>query len=414
MIRNAPWKPPILAALALALVPLTTPARSSTPGDVPGLAAWYDIDSVHRRSRDGEGVDRWPDSSGNGHHLVPAREHRLPLFFTDRLNGKPIVWIDPENCFDVAQPFELDDHTIFVVYASDQPGRVLLRSDTDPARDIVLGAAGRFHQIESGGRRAVSYTRSTPIGTDFAIATLGRVSGKLRAFIDGGQLSSGLDMPAILRVARFFRIRSTEFERVSGQGLRVAEMILYDRYLEDNERANVTAYLAEKFGLRIHSPPAASSATSPEPLPIDDEQTLVRLSSRSDVNLNEEAVTIGWNVVGRMNRPFRFDPDTGDEALHCDQSGKVRLTITISLRTETPDARLRLLILRNGQAYHPEETTSPPFAGQGRQKASVIEFQTEMTLDAGDFIEVVTHRDGAPGRVWLEPGTGFLALERIK
>jgi hypothetical protein len=392
-------------------------ADATAPAAVPGLVAWYDADSLHRHSRHRDIVDRWTDSSNDRRHLTAEWENIPPAFHTLQLNGKPAVKIARANHFDVAKPLELDDHTIFLVYASDHPKRALFQSDTDARHGVILGHESRLHLYQNGKEGHFPYNEPRPLDLDFSITVLGREAGTLRAFVNGVDISSRAELATKIRVGRFFLLRHTARVESDGEGLQIAQMIFYDRYLTDGEREGVTRHLADHYGIDVGADEAVvrKVVTHEGALPVDEAAVLVRLGTGTDVNVNDELVAIGWDAADKVEAPFRFDPEGANTELHCTQDGtRVRLTVSLPLSTDIAGARVRALLLKNAEDYHPEETTTDAFVSGDFGKHAVLRFQTVVDLDAGDFVEVIATRAGAPGHVRIEPGESLFIVERIK
>ena len=51
-------------------------------------------------------------------------------------------------------------------------------------------------------------------------------------------------------------MKRTQFVGIDGDGLKVTEMVFYDRYLSDFERDAVTRYLAQEYGIELQAEPA--------------------------------------------------------------------------------------------------------------------------------------------------------------
>jgi hypothetical protein len=392
-------------------------ARADVPATVPGLVAWYDADALHRHSRHRDVVDRWTDSSTDRRHLTGAWENIPPSFHTLQLNGKPAVQIARANHFDVEKPFELEDHTIFLVYAADHTKRALFRSDSDAHHGVLLGHEGRMHLFQNGKEGHFRYNEPIELDLDYSITVLGRKAGSLRAFVNGVDISSGVDVAAKIRVGRFFHLQHTAHVASDGEGLHIAEMIFYDRYLTDAEREDVTRYLAEQYGFDVGAEAAdvRKVVTHEGEIAIDESAVLVRLGTGTDVNVNDELVAIGWDVADRVDAPFRFDPEGAKTELHCTRDGtRVRLTVSLPLGTDIADARVRALILKNAEVYHPEEAVTEAFVDGGSGRHAVLRLQTVVDLDAGDFVEVIATRAGAPGLVRIDSGAALFVIERIK
>ena len=99
------------------------------PDEIDGLVAWYSIGALHVTLRDQERMTHWKDWSENGHDLTDDKNGRPSVFYTLQVNDKPTVVIGEASSFSVAEPFDLHDHTIFVVSRSGLPSRALFRGE---------------------------------------------------------------------------------------------------------------------------------------------------------------------------------------------------------------------------------------------------------------------------------------------
>jgi hypothetical protein len=406
----------IVAGCALILAGAPARADAIAPDSLSGLVAWYNTDSLHRHSRHRDTIDRWTDSSTKRRHLTAEWENIPPIFNTLQLNGKPVVRISRATHFDVAQPIVLDDHTIFLVYASEHTRRALFQNDSDPKHGLILGHEGRLHLYQNGKAGLFNYNDSTPLDLDYSITVLGREAGSLRAFVNGIDISSRIELPTQIRVGRFFHLEHTTHVTSDGEGLQIAQMIFYDRYLADDEREGVTRYLADLYGFDVGTESAVvrKVVTQEGEIAVDEAAVLVRLGTGTDINVNDDLVAVGWDVADKVEAPFRFDPEGANTELHCTRDGtRVRLTVALPLSTEIAEARVRALLLKNAEHYHPEEATTDTFGGGSSGNQAVLGFQTVVDLDAGDFVEVIATRAGAPGQVRIEPGEARLVVERV-
>ena len=139
-----------LLVAALFMLWMPDGASPPLPQEIPGLEAWYDAEILHRRMRNGAKVLGWEDASGNGHGLVFDGESEPATFNTLQLNERPVVHIRRSNSYAVTRPFDLEDHTIFLVYATSSAERALFRSDTDEKHGVLL-----HHRDRAVARREV-------------------------------------------------------------------------------------------------------------------------------------------------------------------------------------------------------------------------------------------------------------------
>ena len=392
---------PIASTLAL-LVAL--PALAAGPVDeTSGLVAWYTVDALHATLRDGDRVRVWPDSSGNGHDLVDEENGLPSTFRTVRLNGRPVVEVGKANTHTVTNPFELDDHTIVLVYGVRKARRGLFqsRAEGEDGRGIVLREGLRRDVLELGSSRAV-YTDDTP-AEEFNIAVLARQQGILRAFVNGADVSTGALSEGAVRVGRFFRVAVTRAVRVDGEGLGVSEMIFYDRYLDDDERGAVTEYLSERYQLEIEI--GDTRILPPEPA-----RVRAALTTTTKANVNDaEAYMIDWTSATRMEAPFAHDKEKPSRLVCTADGTAVRLYLSLPLRSAVDGANVRIMLVRNGETYLPVEASSGPLSGDGEPREILLE--TRLILDAGEYVQVVTIPEGEPGQVTVVPEGAVFSAE---
>jgi hypothetical protein len=406
----------LAAGCTLAFTVAVATSGTTEPAEVSGLVAWYKVDSLHRHKRDGDTIDRWTDTSRRGHDLDAAWENEPPEFDTLQLNELPVVVISGASHFDVARPFELGDHTIFLVCATEYTKRALFRSDSDPKQGVILHQDGQSHYYQKGKEGLFPYNRATDLDADHSITVLGREAGALKAYVNGIDISSGAELTTPIRVGRFFELEHTTFVSSDGESLRIAEMIFYDRYLTDAEREGITGHLSEKYGIAVASEIVERRVVASEgEVAIDEAAVLVRLRTGTDVNVNEELVALGWDAPDKVTAPFRFDPQDANTELHCTRDGtRVRVTLVLPLQSAVADVQVRALILKSGSDWHQEEGESSPLEGYAPDLRAALRFQTVLTLDAGEFIEIVTTRAGEPGPVRLASDGALLVVERIE
>jgi hypothetical protein len=339
-----------IGALLLVLAGAVSSAAATDPHEVAGLTAWYTVNSIHEDHTEGATVKHWPDSSGNGHFLALTHVNLAPQFRARQIAGKPAVAIPAEAYYDVKDPFQLYDHTIFVVYGSGNRNRALFRSDRAAGHGIALRQDNRVHIYQHGKMGQFPYSRPKRLGAGVGITVLARESGVLYAFDDGVETSSRARLSEPIRVGRFFELQRTARVILDGDDMRVAEMIFYDRFLEDHERAAITLGLAERYGITLNGDPAVREIVLPSEEDIDNQAVIARLRAHGGPNLNDEVVTLIWDVLDDIVEPLQFDTEGARAELHCLQDGThVRLTLLMPLTSDTTDARLRVLFIKNSE-----------------------------------------------------------------
>jgi hypothetical protein len=405
------WLPPLLLLLAVPVAALS----AVVPEKLPGLVAHYEATTLHSDYDNGGKIQVWPDSSGNGHDLVHTGSGGLAVFRTRRLDGKPVVEIQ-KGSYDVTEPFELDDHTIFLVYRTKFVERALFSSDEQSTFGLVLHVDKTKHQLRTGGVGSVthSYSKRADSTGEYGIAILGRDAGRLRAFADGVEVSTGNHLAATLRVGRFFGIEYSQFVDRNAEQMQVAEMLFYDRFLPDDQREAVAAHLVSRYGL-------ADRMRSVEPLGDRLEQlrsaeggASLWLGTDSTMLLNppDDVAAISWTAQDRVAMPFEHKLGPSNTKIRCKRGGTlVRIHVTLGLVATEAGANLRLLILKKNGEYHGHDAISGEFGGEGEAANGSVTLETTLFLDEGDWIEVVTLGLFESGEVRLDPARSFVVAE---
>ncbi len=229
--------------------------RSTNADGIPltGIALWVKADAGVTADASGL-VSSWADQSGNENHLAQTSATKRPARIVDGFNGYPVVRFDGNSdvlSFTNAIP---DVGTVFFVVKEDSSAnsvtrRTLLSSTTSP---------GDFR----GGNQATA----TSVGTiwDVTVASARVKSGTTYVNgvpVDGTVFSRPRTMSVIslTTASGSGTAAASLFGAYNGTGEfwwgDLAEMIVYERALNDSERAQVELYLAQKY----HPYPAATS-----------------------------------------------------------------------------------------------------------------------------------------------------------
>ncbi len=252
-----------------------------------GLAVWLDASAQNRAREqasqmplaDGDGIAVWRDGSGHKRHLVQEKPAARPKFRSD---GKlALASFDGVTTFvahdGLATAF--DGLTIFIVaapYSSDGGFPGLLAMNRTGANDYTSGItvdlgpaategfdAVNVEGVGFGGARDLK-ARRTPLLQVMQLcvtSTVGAAGTKL--YVDGqlaGQrdrTAGRISMDQLTLGARYYG--NGEASRTQGFFTgEIAEVLVYDRVLNDQERAEVGTYLTAKYGVErtVDAPPA--------------------------------------------------------------------------------------------------------------------------------------------------------------
>ncbi len=310
---------------------------------------------------------------------------------------------------------------------------------------IVLHGKGNQHHYQNGSPepgQQKRYCEPGDLPAAYAVTVLGRDdSGKLHAFVNGADVSAGTRFVDPIRIAKFFDLRHSTHSRSDGNGLFIADLAIFDRYLTDEERADVTEHMTRHYGLAAQaaaggelaagepaagSAPAAGEVAAEKPAPRVPRITAggpsavaqLRTTDQDNLNVNP-GLPIRWTIQDVVDEPFRHDPEGSSERLHCTRDGtRVRLYASLPLWSTTAGPTVQLMVLKNGKQYLPVESWSAPFVpAASAQKPdetlyrSMVSIEVLTQLDAGDYVEVLTWKVAADGPVVLDARKAVLIAE---
>jgi len=242
-----------------------------------GLVLWLDAATLpearaalgKRPLKEGDAVDLWPNASGTERHLSQAQAGSRPTWMPT--GSFSAVRFDGSNDFLVSEELgrSFDELTIFIVaapYSSPEWFSALLATSAKGKNDFETGlnidqgiASGqRFEILNVEGAGAVGMQNL--LKQPAAYGSVQRLcvvagSGKegIRLFA-GGEAQGSRERAAgpisadqIFLGARSFNLGATPQVRGFLDG-DVAEVLVYDRALKEEERTRVEKYLVDKYG----------------------------------------------------------------------------------------------------------------------------------------------------------------------
>ena len=147
-------------------------ASAEVVDDIAGLQAWYKTDSLHATLRDGDRVTTWPDSSGAGRDLDDDNNGLASVFELGQIGDHAVVRIGKGNTHTVQKPFEIEDHTIFLVYEATRSRMGLFQGVAEGTESdgVALRMAGQRDICKA----SVPYGRDLRMKPGFNISVLGR------------------------------------------------------------------------------------------------------------------------------------------------------------------------------------------------------------------------------------------------
>jgi hypothetical protein len=240
-------------------IPEAEPAQSENAGAVApvwpqpvpsdGILLWLDAsDSVSVELDEQGRIQRWRDRSGNASHAAADHTERCPLLVPDTLAGRPVARFSGAACLEVPGSSSFlrtaDAYTIVFVARGHQ-GTLLSKGtgETEGSLAIADGTSG----IRAGGRELSARTDRP---TEFRVRTVQSEPESLRWFVDGedcgtcAEATGAVTSRSRLRIGCVLRSGQGEASFFVGD---LAELIVYGRPLEDQERAELEEHLKKKW-----------------------------------------------------------------------------------------------------------------------------------------------------------------------
>jgi len=214
---------------------------------------------------DGTAVNAWADSSGNGNDLSSsASDANDPDFYNTVVNGYPVIRFNSatgtgtklkKNSFN---SFTGNEVTTFVIYRTKDTGEgIISYAITGNSNDYLLYNSGDFRIYTGGNYKipGVAYNDST-----FTILTekWRNSDDAVRLFRDGTQnysntLGSGnvITNGGCLAIGGEQDAVDGSYDQTQALDGDIAEIIMFDTYLNDAQRTIIENYLNVKYGIAI-------------------------------------------------------------------------------------------------------------------------------------------------------------------
>jgi autotransporter-associated beta strand protein len=213
-------------------------STSATPDSIANLSLWLKADAITGLN-DGDTVNTWNDSSTNARNAT--RNAGAPVYRTNALNGKPVVRFPADGESRFTFPQMSDIRTVFWV--------VKETATTNP--HFLLGDDNNFHFHRGNGGPIWSSTNASANirnGTTRLMGTT--VNGTTTSLGSGYRLISVVTSGNV-EASRLSRDRTQVGRSWDGD---VAEIIIYNRALTNDEETRIGTYLAQKYNLTTTYP----------------------------------------------------------------------------------------------------------------------------------------------------------------
>lgn len=207
---------------------------------IPVNGLWLHFDASQIQAENGEVLTIWPDISGNDRHFDYVRGD--PTLAVDALNGKPAVRLDGDDRMAIT-PNLGNTYTILTISQLEGTQNDRLISSFDV--NWLLGYNNNFRDVfHPNGWATPSY--GEPADTDPHLYTATSTgSSDVRFFADGLDKTWYSNRNSSVNRLQIGAYRESD-DMSKGD---VAEIIVYDRVLDESERLSVEGYLASKYRL---------------------------------------------------------------------------------------------------------------------------------------------------------------------
>jgi hypothetical protein len=280
-------------------------AASLVAQPTDGLVLWLKADEGITASTEGK-LSNWADVSGVGNNASQGTAAAQPLLLQNQLNGKPVIRFDGIDDFLQLPPGTAANQTL----SNFTQGMTLFVV----VRPLRLQSSARFLTLSRGGSSNVFslayfkphdytelstelefYVYNPNVGLSNLVAAnaiaantfqifqaaqnpTGNGVGTVELFVNGYPKASGpVGVPNFdpnnLRTLNY--IARSSYSNQPLLNADVAEILLYNRSLTEEEQTDVELYLYEKYRIPIHvyppaiSPPSGTASTGPLQVELD-------------------------------------------------------------------------------------------------------------------------------------------------
>jgi len=206
------------------------------------LSLWLKADSLPTLVLNGSSVSAWKDCSGNGNDVIQSDINSQPTYLTNTLNGHPVIKFDGttdylrNTTFSQTQPL-----TVFVVWHvnSTNGGTVF-----DGVNSRIL--LRYFNNMQAYAGASLIYNKSIPFTN---LSTIEYNSSNSAIYENGVLMNSGDLGTNILDGLVIGSVVSNDGLFLDGY---IAEIIMYNTVLTNNERIAIETYLSKKYAETIN------------------------------------------------------------------------------------------------------------------------------------------------------------------
>ena len=240
----------------------------------PKIILWIRADDLSLS--DGASVSAWADSSGNGNDLgSSANDPNDPAFYSNQINGLPVVRFNSSTGTGtklIRNPFNSfsgNEITTIVVYKTSDSGDGLISYATSNDNNEYLLYDNSNLRVYTGGNYKISSQAYNTANFTILSQKWRNSDNAIHLFKDGtnnynSTLGAGnvIDNGGCLSIGGEQDAVDGSYQNSQAFDGDIAEIIMFDNYLNDAQRTIIENYLNVKYGITIGNDVFASGAAT--------------------------------------------------------------------------------------------------------------------------------------------------------
>jgi hypothetical protein len=235
----------------------TSTTELESPLEIGGLVLWLDADAAHITKDANNRVSAWNDSTGLSNNIAAqnvtqATGSRQPVWIADAIHGRPAIRFDGGN--------DLLNNTVDNLLAPGTDRTIVVVGDAHDEGEggslVTLRRNGPVFNAQIAGPNTYVYTDGVAVNILAAnllptirspFVSVHRVSGNTLTLDVNGQTKTSGTIQAFENGATGFTIGNREDHNSQHWHGDIAEVLVFDRQLSQNELRALNSYLNSKY-----------------------------------------------------------------------------------------------------------------------------------------------------------------------
>ncbi len=229
----------------------TNNAQIVRPDQIPGLSLWLRADSAVVLN--GTSVEQWSDCSGNTNNAVQTTTTSQPEYITNSLNGLPALRFNGTTSFLEFPSGFLNNYSNLTLFLVIKPSLGSNSGIFAPSNDAGVGlevlAMSGVHELRISGN--IKYSSGMFVNNAFTISDFIYNASTTNAYENGTALApatggAALNYNGVYALGRYAAAYGSYYSAFD-----IAEIIIYNQALSNQDRITVEDYLYKKYSTPI-------------------------------------------------------------------------------------------------------------------------------------------------------------------